>query len=135
MLSWDGMTDGIAQGTHYVVLGWYASLIGLYVIVMAAWVPLLGMAASLGVAALLRMRPPAAMPELAQRWLLLFGPAVFLAATWGTWTFMWWSHPPVATEFARYDAAYFWISGLIIGSLAISGGGYAAGIVLRGTTN
>lgn len=129
------MTDGMAQGTHYVVLGWYASMIGLFVIAMAVWVPLLGIAVSLLVAALLRMRPPAAIPELAQRWLLLFGPAVFVAGAWAAWTFMWSAHPPVATEFAHYDAAYFWITGLIIGSLAIAGGGYAAAIVLRGTTN
>ena len=129
------MTDGMAQGTHYVVLGWYASMIGLFVIAMVVWVPLLGIAVSLLVAVLLRMRPPAAIPELARRWLLLFGPAVFVAGAWAAWTFMWSAHPPVATEFAHYDAAYFWITGLIIGSIAIAGGGYAAGIVLRGTTN
>ena len=129
------MTDGMAQGTHYGVLGWYASMIGLFVIAMVVWVPLLGIAVSLLVAVLLRMRPPAAIPELARRWLLLFGPAVFVAGAWAAWTFMWSAHPPVATEFAHYDAAYFWITGLIIGSIAIAGGGYAAGIVLRGTTN
>ncbi len=129
MWGWNWLTDIMAQGTHYMVLGGYASLMGLFSIAMVGWVPILGAATSLLVAALLRS--PAVVSELAGRWLLLFGPAVFLAASWGTWTLMWRLQPPIATEYARYDTVYFWTTGLLVGSLAIFAGGFAAEIVSR----
>lgn len=130
ILGWNFLTDMMAQGTHYMLLGWYASLLGLFSIAMVAWVPILGAAASLLVAALLRS--PAIGSELAGRWMLLFGPAVYVAASWGTWTLMWRLQPPIATDYARYDTAYFLTTGLIVGSLAVFAGGFTAQIVQRG---
>ena len=132
ILGWNWLTDMMAQGTHYMLLGWYASLLGLFSIGMVAWVPLLGAAASLLVAMLLSMHPPAVVSELGKGCLALFGLAVFVVASWCTWALMWWSFPPVATEYARYDTAYFLTTGLIVGSLAVATGGFAAVIVLRG---
>lgn len=123
----------MAQGTHYMLLGWYASLLGLFAIAMVAWVPMLGAAASLLVAMLLSMHPPAVVSEFGKGCLALFGLAVFVAASWGTWALMWRLQTPIATEYARYDTAYFLTTGLIVGSLAVATGAYAAVIVLRGS--
>jgi hypothetical protein len=131
VLGWSWLTDAMAQGTHYVALGWYASLMGLFSIAMATWVPMQGAALSLLLAWLLRLRTPATVSATARRGMLLIAPILFLAMTHAVWTLMWWSNTPVATQFARYDTIYFFSSALILGSLAIAAGACAAWIVLR----
>lgn len=131
VLGWDWITDALAQGATYLVRGWWASLIGAFVVVMASLVPLSGALGSILVAILLRLRPPAAVGILADRWLLLYGPAVFLGTSWATWRVMWLRQPPMETEYAHFDAPYFWTAALVGGSLAIGAGAYVSDIVLR----
>lgn len=132
VLGWDYLTDAVAQGSNYLVRGWWASLMGAFVIAMAAWIPLAGAVGSILIASVIRLRPPALVGPVADRWLLLYGPAVFVAASWATWNAMWRILTPVATEYARYDAAYFWTTALVGLSLAVGTGAYVSAVVLRG---
>lgn len=131
VLSWQYVTDGIAQGATYLVAGWWASFIGLFVVTMALLGPLLGALVSMFLAEGLQLRPPAAVSVSADRWLTFAGPAVYFGVSWLTWQVMWWRHTPVRTEHALYGPSYFWVLGALGLSVAVFVGGYAAHLVVR----
>lgn len=131
VLAWHRVTDGIAQGAPYLLAGWWASLIGLFVVTMALIGPLLGALVSLLLAVVLRLRRPAAVGVETDRWLSFAAPAAYFGASWVTWQLMWWARTLVPTEHAAYGSSYFWILALLGATVAVPVGAFAAHLVIR----
>lgn len=130
-LSWRWVTDGMAQGAPYLLAGWWASLIGLFVVTMASLGPLAGGLVSMFLAEGLRLRPPAAVDIRADRWLSFAGPALYFLLPWLAWEVLWWWQPPVPTREATYGPAYFWVLGVLAATFAVPLGAFAAHLVIR----
>lgn len=116
--TWPTLIGMLSGGIKYLLLGWWASLLGLVTLGMVVWIPLGGLL--IGTLVLLAFRLPAATPlsdrqevaAICAGWLLvLLGYLVTAAA-------MWRLQPPVATDYTDYGTAFLVGGGLLAMSLS-----------------
>lgn len=132
VLGWDAINQGFGQASAAMGPSVYGFLLGSLVIVMGGLpYPLCGALVSMVVAAALRLRPPAIVGVAADRWLSFAAPALYCAAAWGAWAFMWDIDRPLPTRHASFGASYFWTIGLVGLSLASVFGVSAMHLVTR----
>lgn len=132
VLGWDAISQGFGQGSPAMGPSVYGLLLGSLVIVMSGLpYPLAGALASMFLAEALRLRPPAVVGVVADRWLTFAAPALYCAAAWGAWSFMWTVDRPTPTRYAPFGPSYFWTIGLVGLSLATVFGAFAMHLVTR----
>lgn len=120
VLGWDYLVQSLGQGAEYVHRGWFATLIGAFVLAMAAWVPLAALLVGLVPTYALRLSPPRVpMTEGEQVPLVAGGFVLFAIAMAAPAAFMWAIAKPRATAYAGYGTAFDWTAGVMIVSLAL----------------
>lgn len=131
-LGWDAIRQGFGQGSPYLGPSVFGLLLGMYVIVASGLpYPLAGGLASVLLAEALRLRAPAVVGVVPDRWLTLAGPLLCFLAAGLAWKFMWLVERPVPTRYAPFGPSYFWGIGLVGALLATAFGGFAMHPVTR----
>ncbi len=109
-LGWPLLISGLGQGSHYVLAGWWASLLGLVVLIMGLLVPAIGLV--VGLLASLFFRVPAETPvsvdaigDLTVRGGLLYSVA-YIATGFAMWQFA----PMTPNSNASYGTGFLVVS-------------------------
>lgn len=106
--AWDWINAHAAQGAPFFGPSAVGLLLWLWMVTMGALPLLVGGALSAMLAATLRLRPPATLGVVADRWLTFLGPIVYFAGGWLAWAAMWRLDMPTPTREAPYGPSYFW---------------------------
>jgi hypothetical protein len=121
---WDLLVPMLGQGAHYLVAGWWATLLGLVMIGMALMGPFAALLLGLVPSALLRLPQPLAEGDFALAWMgagLVHG-AAYLALgglLWRAWPFK-------AGPYAAFDGTFLAVAVAVaigFGLLAAFGAG------------
>lgn len=130
-LAWRAGNEHIAQGAPMFGPSVFGLLLWLWMMTVGSLGLVAGGIASTLLAMRLRLRPPAVVSANADRWLAFFGPAVFIAAAWAAWAFMWHVDRPTPTRYAPYGASYFWMVAWVGGAWSVLFGAAAYHVVVR----
>lgn len=132
VLGWDAINQGFGQGAPYLGPSVYGLMLGLFVIVGSGLpYPIAGLLASMLLAEILRMRPPAVVGVVADRWLTFAAVAVYFGAAWIAWWSMWRFDRPPPTRYAPFGLSYFWAIGLVAASMSALFGPWAYHLIVR----
>ena len=116
--AWPTLIGMLSSGITYLLLGWWASLLGLVTLGMVVWIPLGGML--IGTLALFAFRLPAATPLSDGKEAAAIGLGWLLVMTgyFATAAVMWRLQPPVPTVYTDYGTAFLVGSSLIAMSVS-----------------
>ncbi len=131
-LGWPLLIAALGQGAHFIASGWYGSLLGIVVLTAGLIVPLIGLAAALGLAALLRF-PDEQLPMKQAPFddLVAASFALFALACVVPGTLMWWLSPPQATSNSNYGTAFAITVAVMVGIFALWGGALCSHVLAR----
>lgn len=132
VLSWDRLIQSLGQGSHYLMLGWWASLMGGFVLVFGILVPMVAVAVGAVGCYLLRV-PVSQAPMDETRYARMMVGAFFMhaGACVVPGVLMWSRDHPLPNEHAKFDAVFGWTTGLLTVSLATGAATLCSRLVAR----
>ena len=131
VVAWHDMNAHLGQAAPFMGPSVFGLLLGLYMTAMASVPLVVGGVLSAACAHAMRLRPPAFVGDVADRWLSILAPLGFFAALFVAWRLMWQLDPPMPTRDAPYGTSYFALAAFLGLAWSVLFGGAAWFLVVR----
>jgi hypothetical protein len=105
-LGWNFLLAALGQGAHYLLAGWWASLLGLTILVMGLTIPVAGLAAGLVASLFFRLPRDRPSTDNAHDDMMFGGAFVYALAYLGCGLLLWQWHPGRPGPHAAYGTGF-----------------------------